>query len=149
MIFDSLDELARAAGTELGVSDWLVVDQQRIDRFADATDDHQWIHVDPERAATAQFGRTVAHGFLTLALIAPMTQQVMGVDGVSMVINYGLDRVRFITPVTVGSRVRARVELTTAQAVPGGLQVTRTVTVEVEGAPKPACVAESLLRYVR
>src|SRR5689334_20750168 len=148
MIFESLDELAAAVGTDLGTSDWITIDQERIDRFADATEDHQWIHVDEARAAEGPYGRTIAHGFLTLSLISPLGLQVMEVRGVAMGINYGLGKVRFITPVPVGARVRGRVELTEAHEVPGGLQVTRTITVEIEGETRPACVAESLVRYL-
>src|ERR1700734_3560210 len=110
-IFHNLDEFAKAAGPELGASDWLTVDQERIDEFAEATGDHQWIHVDPERAAAGPFGTTVAHGFLTLSLVPYFSTQLRSVEGVRMGINYGLDRVRFPTPVPVGSRLRARATL--------------------------------------
>ncbi|GAB3681636.1 MaoC family dehydratase [Actinocorallia lasiicapitis] len=148
MIFKDLDALAAAVGTELGVSDWITIDQDRVDRFADATEDHQWIHVDAERAAEGPYGRTIAHGFLTLSLISYFGQ-VARVEGVRMGVNYGLDRVRFITPVPVGSRVRGRTVLSAAHPVEGGLQTVRTITVEIEGAARPACVAESLVRYLR
>ena len=144
-----MDTLQPLLGTELGVSGWWDITQDRIDRFADATDDHQWIHVDRERAAAGPFGTTIAHGFLTLSLVVAMTAEVpLPVDPPRMGINYGLDRVRFITPVPVGSRIRARVVLAGAEEVPGGVQVKRTVTVELEGSEKPAMVAETLTRLV-
>ncbi|MEV6217645.1 MaoC family dehydratase [Nocardia sp. NPDC051833] len=147
--FADLDTLRAAAGTELGPSDWITIDQERIDRFADATGDHQWIHVDPVRAAAGPYGTTIAHGFLTLSLIVPITQQVMTVSAASAAINYGLDRVRFLTPVPVGSRIRGRVTLTEVTEVPGGVQAHRRVTVELAGAQRPACVADAIARYLR
>lgn len=146
--FPDLDSLRSAVGTTVGTSDWITVDQNRIDGFADATDDHQWIHVDTTRAADGPYGGTIAHGFLTLSLLAPVTQQVMSVSYARMALNYGLGKVRFISPVPVGSRVRGTVELTDVSDVPGGVQVTRTVTITAEDAPKPACVAENLVRYL-
>ncbi|WP_067547276.1 MaoC family dehydratase [Nocardia crassostreae] len=148
--FTDFDALRAAVGTEIGVSDWITVDQDRIDRFAAATGDHQWIYVDPERAAAGPYGRTIAHGFLTLSLMVPMTAQVMKVGGVRMAIKYGLNKVRFINPVPVGSRLRARVELTAVTDVRDGVQAERKVTIEVDGdgEPKIACVAESLARYL-
>jgi len=147
-VFTSADELAAAVGEELGVSDWLEVDQKRIDLFADATGDHQWIHVDPERAAGGPFGSTIAHGYLTLSLLPALVPQTMRVDGVRMGVNYGVNKVRFPAPVPVGSRVRARAEL--AGVTPVGenaVQVAAQVTVEREGGDKPVCVAETLSRY--
>ncbi|GAB2557419.1 MaoC family dehydratase [Nocardia heshunensis] len=146
--FSDFEQLRKAVGTELGVSDWITVDQQRINTFADATDDHQWIHVDAERAATGPYGRTIAHGFLTLSLTVPMTAQVMTVSAASMAINYGLNKVRFINPVPVDSRIRGRFTLDALTDIPGGVQAVRTVTVEIEGVDKPACVAESIARYL-
>lgn len=146
--FADFDALRAAAGTELGPGDWITIDQDRIDRFAEATGDHQWIHVDPVRAATGPYGATIAHGFLTLSLIVPITQQVMTVSAASAAINYGLDRVRFLTPVPVGSRIRGRVALTEVTEVPGGVQVHRRVTVELDGAERPACVADAIARYL-
>ncbi|MFD7846323.1 MaoC family dehydratase [Nocardia sp. NPDC059764] len=146
--FSDFDALRAAAGTELGVSDWITVDQQRIDTFADATDDHQWIHVDAARAAAGPYGRTIAHGFLTLSLVVPMTGQIMTVSAANMAINYGLDKVRFINPVLVDSRIRGRLTLDTVTDIPGGVQAVRTMTVEIEGADKPACIAESIARYL-
>jgi acyl dehydratase len=148
-VFGSVDDLAAAVGRELGTSDWITIDQERIDRFADATGDHQWIHVDPARAESGPYGRTIAHGFLTLALVAPIGQQVMSVTGARMTVNYGLGRVRFISPVPVGARVRGTVTLTDVTPVDGGVQATRRVTIEIEGSDRPACVAESLVRYYR
>lgn len=146
--FSSFDQLRAAAGTEIGVSDWITVDQKRIDTFADATDDHQWIHLDAQRAAAGPYGRTIAHGFLTLSLVVPLTAKVMTFSCASMAINYGLNKVRFITPVTVDSRIRARFTLDSVTDIPGGVQAVRTVTVEIAGEAKPACVAESIARYL-
>ncbi|MGW4350828.1 MaoC family dehydratase [Nocardia sp. NPDC004582] len=146
--FSDFDALRAAAGTELGVSDWITVDQHRIDTFADATDDHQWIHVDTARAAAGPYGRTIAHGFLTLSLVVPMTARIMTVSAASMAINYGLNKVRFINPVLVDSRIRGRLTLDTVTDIAGGVQAVRTMTVEIEGADKPACVAESIARYL-
>ncbi|MGW4122599.1 MaoC family dehydratase [Nocardia sp. NPDC004711] len=146
--FSDFDHLRAAAGTEIGVSDWITVDQQRIDTFADATDDHQWIHVDAARAAAGPYGRTIAHGFLTLSLVVPMTAQVMTVSAANMAINYGLNKVRFINPVPVDCRIRGRFTLDAVTDIPGGVQAVRTVTVEIEGQDKPACVAESIARYL-
>lgn len=147
--FADLDALAAAVGTELGVSDWMQIDQDRIDTFADATGDHQWIHVDADKAAQGPYGRTIAHGFLTLSLLVPLSNQATTVGGIRMGINYGLNKVRFITPVPSGGRIRARVHLDSVTEIPGGLQAVRTVTIELEGADKPACVAESIVRYLK
>ncbi|WP_040856536.1 MaoC family dehydratase [Nocardia niigatensis] len=146
--FSDFDQLRAAAGTELGVSDWITIDQQRIDTFADATDDHQWIHVNAARAAAGPYGRTIAHGFLTLSLIVPMTAQVMTVSAATMAINYGLNKVRFLNPVLVDTRIRGRSTLDAVTDIPGGVQAVRTVTVDIEGQDKPACVAESIARYL-
>ncbi|MBO0852942.1 MAG: MaoC family dehydratase [Nocardia sp.] len=146
--FADLDALQGAVGTELGVSDWMEIDQKRIDLFAEATGDHQWIHVDPEKAAAGPYGRTIAHGFLTLSLLVPLANQATTVAGVKMGINYGLNKVRFITPVPSGGRIRAKVHLDSMTDIPGGFQAVRTVTVELEGADKPACVAENIVRYL-
>jgi len=144
--FASLGELRALVGQELGVSDWLTVDQRRIDLFAEATDDHQWIHVDPARAAAGPFGATVAHGFLTLSLLPPLFAGGFEIDGIRMGINYGLNRVRFPAPVRVGSRLRGRFKLLAYEPLEGGAQLTVEVTVELEGSSKPACVAESVTR---
>ncbi|MEW2221902.1 MaoC family dehydratase [Streptomyces sp. NPDC006990] len=147
-VFSSASELRAAVGQELGVSDWLEVDQKRIDLFADATGDHQWIHVDPERAAAGPFGSTIAHGYLTLSLLPALVPQILRVEGVRMGVNYGTDKVRFPAPVPVGSRLRARATLADVSETPdGGVQVAAQVTVEREGGDKPVCVAVSLSRY--
>ncbi len=141
-------DLEHLVGTEIGVTDWLEMTQDRIDAFADATDDHQWIHVDPEKAAAGPFGRTIAHGFLTLSLTVPMTYSIeLDVGEPKMAINYGLEKVRYPAPVPVGSRIRARVELASVSDVRGGIQVNRGVTMEVEGSEKPSMVAETVTRY--
>nr|WP_231708825.1 MaoC family dehydratase [Arthrobacter sp. zg-Y20] len=129
-------------------SDWITIDQERINMFADATDDHQWIHVDPERAADGPFGSTIAHGYLSLALLPALASGRFRVDGMVMGVNYGLDRVRFPHPVPVGSRVRARSEIASVEQVDRGVRVKLLVTVEIEGVDKPAAVAESISLYV-
>jgi acyl dehydratase len=141
-----LADLAALVGQEIGVSDWLTVDQARIDLFAQATGDHQWIHVDPERAAAGPFGSTVAHGFLTLSLVPQLFATAFDIDDVRMGVNYGLNRVRFTHPVPVGGRVRGHFTLEAFEPLPGGAQLTVLATVELEGAPKPACVAETVSR---
>ena len=146
MGFASLDDLRAAVGTEVGHGRWLDVSQERIDKFADATGDHQWIHVDPERAASGPFGGTIGHGFLSLSLLPALTDGLTTVDGVTIGVNYGLNKVRFPAPVPVGSRVRGRVELLSVDDVPGGVQLTSRVTVEREGGDKPVCVAETITR---
>ena len=142
-----MDELADLVGSELGVSDWQVVTQDQVNLFADATGDHQWIHVDPERARSGPFGQTIAHGFLTLALQPALLHDLALVDGYRLAVNYGLNRVRFPAPVPVGARIRARAILKAAEAVAGGTQVVLESTVEVEGQDKPGCVAETVTRY--
>jgi acyl dehydratase len=146
--FQGVEELRAAVGEDLGTSSWITVDQKRIDLFADATDDHQWIHVDPERAATGPFGRTVAHGFLTVALLPAFGWDTFTVEGVSMTVNYGMNKVRFPAPVPVGSRVRGHSKLLDVTDVNGGVAATIGGTVEIEDSPKPACVAEVVLRYL-
>lgn len=148
-VFDDFAALRAAVGTTLGTSRWITVDQNMIDLFAAATGDHQWIHTDPDRAADGPYGSTIAHGFLTLALLAPISQQVMSVASARMAINYGLDKVRFISPVLSGSRVCGTVELTAVTDVADGVQATRTITITAAGSPRPACVAEHLVRYLR
>ena len=145
----AIDELPRAVGIDLGHTDWVEVGQERIDRFAEATGDHQWIHVDAERAAAGPFGTTIAHGYLTLSLISMLLPDLMTVEGASMGINYGTNKVRFPAPVPAGSRVRASGTLTAADEVAGGYQVVATVAIEVEGSEKPACVAECVSRFLR
>ncbi|MER5970049.1 MaoC family dehydratase [Streptomyces sp. NPDC002055] len=146
-VFGSLDELRAAVGEQLGTSDWLEVDQKRIDLFADATGDHQWIHVDPEKAAAGPFGTTIAHGYLTLSLLPALVPQLMRVDGVRMGINYGANKVRFPSPVPVGSRLRATGKISEVSEVTDGVQLTTVVTVEREGGDKPVCVAETVSRF--
>jgi acyl dehydratase len=140
------EEAKALIGQELGVGDWLEVSQDRINQFADATGDHQWIHVDPERAAQGPFGTTIAHGYLTLSLIPSLGGGGLPITGAKMGINYGLDRVRFIAPVKVGSRVRARRKLLDVTEGEGFVQLKTEVTIEIEGQNKPACVAETLSR---
>ena len=147
-VFTGIDEVKAAAGTDLGVTDWYEITQRQVDVFADATEDHQWIHVDPERAAKGPFGGPVAHGYLTLSLLSMFIGQLWRVDGLKMVVNYGLNKVRFPSPVLVGKRIRARGEVQSVAEAKQGLQLTMLVTVEIEGADKPACVAESLALLV-
>jgi acyl dehydratase len=144
--FERLTDLQALVGQEIGLSDWITVDQQRIDLFADATGDHQWIHVDPVRAAAGPYGATVAHGFLTLSLLPEMSASAFDVDHIKMGVNYGLNRVRFPAPVPVGSRLRGRFKLLSYEAIDGGAQLTVEVTMEREGTAKPVCVAESVTR---
>ncbi len=148
--FTNVEQLQQAAGEELGSSDWLLVEQDRVDRFAEATDDHQWIHVDAERAAAGPFGGTIAHGYLTLSLLPRFAWEIYTVENTTTAINYGLNRVRFIHPVRVGSRVRSTATLVSVDEVPGGAQlvVSQRVDVEVDGKPKPACVAETISRVL-
>src|SRR5579859_838342 len=141
--FTSADELKAAVGTHLGFSDWLVIDQERIDRFAEATGDHQWIHVDPERAKDGPFGTTIAHGYLTLSITNMFLPQLVTVSTAKLGINYGANKVRFPAPVPVGSRIRVGGEVLEATDVAGCVQVIVQLTVEVEGGAKPACVVES------
>lgn len=143
----TLAGLQALVGQEIGVSDWVTVDQRRIDLFAEATGDRQWIHVDPARAAAGPFGATVAHGFLTLSLLAELGDSAFAIDDVVMGLNYGLDRVRFPAPVKAGSRVRGRFVLQSFTALQdGGAQLAVEATIEIEGGGKPACVAVSLTR---
>ena len=144
--YATLAELQALLGQELGVSDWRVVDQARIDAFAQATGDLQWIHVDPQRAAAGPFGATVAHGFLTLSLLPLFGEAALAIDDVRMGVNYGLNRVRFAAPVRAGSRLRGRFRLLAYEPIEGGAQLTMQVTIELEGSEKPACVAESVSR---
>ena len=146
--FSGLDEFVAAQGSQLGPTDWLEVTQERVNLFADATDDHQWIHVDPERAANGPFGGTIAHGLLTLSLLPHFTHQLYTVDNIAMAVNYGYNKVRFITPVRVGSKIRARAEIAKIDQLDGAVQATVPVTVEIEGSDKPAAVAESIVRFI-
>jgi acyl dehydratase len=138
--------LREAAGRHVGYTEWQEMTQERVNQFADATDDHQFIHVDPERAAQTPFGGTVAHGFLSLSLLAPVTTQLVKVTDAVMGVNYGLDRVRFPAPLPVGGQWRGGVEIIEVSEIPGGLQIKQRVTIEVKGSPKPAVVADSIVR---
>ena len=145
---ESIAKLRDYVGRDVAVSDWLEVSQERINLFAEATEDRQWIHTDPERAAReSPFKETIAHGFLTLSLLSELGKRAMSVGGVRMGINYGLDRVRFVSPVPAGSRIRGRFTLSALADISGGVQVTWKVTVEREGGDKPSCIAEWLVRY--
>jgi acyl dehydratase len=144
-ILDDLDELAGITGQELGTSQWLEIDQERVDRFADATGDHQWIHVDVERAAAGPFGGTIAHGYLTLSLVPLLASQVFSLETPGAKLNYGVNRVRFPHPVRVGSRIRSRVVMGEVNDLPTGTQLTFRHTIEVEGQDKPGCVAETVV----
>ena len=144
---EGLDGALSLAERELGPTEWRQISQEQVDLFAEATGDHQWIHVDRERAAQSPLGGTIAHGHLTLSLLPSFLAEMVEVEGVAMKVNYGLNRVRFPTPVLVGSRVRARARVERAERIPGGVEVEVWVTVEVEGQEKPACVAQSLARY--
>ncbi len=148
--FSSIDEmLAVVPGTHLGFSGWRQVTQHQVDLFADATSDHQWIHVDPERASTGPFGGTIAHGYLTLALAVPFVDEIFSVEGVAMGLNYGTNKVRFPAPVPVGSRVRAGASVASAEPVDGGGQITLDLVFEVDGGSKPVCVAQVIYRFYR
>jgi len=141
----SYDEVAGLAGQEIGASDWVTIDQDRIDKFADATGDHQWIHIDVERAKKEMpGGKTIAHGYLTLSLLPMLAAQIMRITGVSRGINYGSNKVRFTNMVPVGSRVRAKQKLMSVEARAGGLQLINEMTIEIEGQDRPACVAETI-----
>ena len=146
-VFADVEELRGAVGEDLGTSPWVTVDQKRVDTFADATDDHQWIHVDPEAAAEGPFGKTVAHGFLTVALMPKFGWDTFKVEGVSMTVNYGLNKVRFPAPLRVGSRIRMQVALAEVKALDGGAEAVYRLTYEVEGETKPCCVADLVFRY--
>ena len=146
-VFKHPAELQQAQGEHLGCSDWLVIDQNRINLFADATGDHQWIHVDPERAKDGPFGKCIAHGYLTLSLVNLFLPQIIDVQGISMGVNVGCEKIRFPAPVPVGSRVRGSGELVSAEEVKGGVQSVVRVTVEIEGQDKPACVVDTISRY--
>ena len=144
----NLTDLGSLVGQDIATSDWIAITQDRINAFADATDDHQWIHIDPERAsAETPFGTTIAHGFLTLSLISALMRDAVTIDGARMTLNYGLNRVRFVSPVPSGSRIRARITLANTDDMGDSLQATWNVTIEREGADKPALVAEWIVRY--
>lgn len=147
-IYANLAEFESAAGAELGPTDWVEVGQERINLFADATDDHQWIHVDPLRAKDGPFGGTIAHGLLTLSLLPRFMHELYSVEGVTMAINYGFNKVRFITPVTVGAKIRASARVEQVTRVGDAVQATLITTIDIDGATKPAAVIESIVRYV-
>jgi acyl dehydratase len=143
------DKLLTMAGADLGATDWLEITQDRVNLFADATDDHQWIHVDPERAKDGPFGAPIAHGFLTLSLLIPFWGELFDVEGVTTKVNYGLDRVRFTSPVRVGSKVRMVGQIAEVTEVKGGAQIKVNATIEIEGQERPAVVAEFLARFYK
>ncbi len=143
-----VDGVKAAVGSTLGVSDWRTITQEAVDRFADATGDHQWIHVDPERAASGPFGGPIAHGYLTLSLAPVLISEVVDLEDVQMGVNYGCNKVRFISPVPVGKAVRMTAVLSGADDVPGGVQATIDLTFEIEGVDKPACVAQVVYRWL-
>ena len=144
-VFTTLDEVSAASGEELGTSEWLSIEQDRVDRFAEATGDHQWIHVDVEKAASGPFGGTIAHGYLTLSLVPFLGSQVVRFETPGAKLNYGANKVRFPNPVLVGKRIRAHVTLTDVADLPAGKQLTLTYVIEIEDEPKPACVAETVV----
>ena len=147
VVFSNADELIVAEGRDLGVTDWVEIRQQRIDQFADATDDHQWIHVDPERAKDGPFGACIAHGYLTLALANLFLPQLVSYQRLKMGVNYGCDKVRFPAPVKVNARIRGRGEVVAAEPVKGdGVQVTVRISVEIDGSDKPGCVVDTISR---
>ena len=146
-VFNAPAELLGQESRHLGYSEWLEIDQQRIDLFAEATGDHQWIHVDPERAAEGPFGKTIAHGYLTLSLANLFLPEVLKVENVSMGVNYGCEKVRFPAPVPVGSRLRGGGEIVSAEEVKGGVQVVVRMTIEVEGSDRPGCVVDTISRF--
>lgn len=143
-VFEGLEQVEAAIGEHVGHSDWMEITQERVDAFAEATGDHQWIHVDPDRAAEGPYGTTIAHGYLTLSLLPVLGAEIMEIRGFSMMINYGLGKVRFPAAVPVGSRIRAGIELSALERRPSGVQLTSEVTVEIEGGGRPAVVAETL-----
>ena len=147
-VLDGIEAVQKAAGSHLGYSDWLEITQERIDQFADATGDHQWIHVDPERAKDGPYGTTIAHGYLTMSLSNFFLPQVVEVQGFALGINYGVNKVRFPAPVPVGSRVRAGVQLSAVEPIDGGVQTVMLITIEVDGGVKPACIIEAVSRYL-
>jgi acyl dehydratase len=147
-IINGIDELKALVGEELGTSDWMEITQDRVDTFAEATGDHQWIHVDPERAKDGPFGGTIAHGYLTMSLSPVLLPQIVTVTGFSMALNYGLDKLRFPSPVPVGSKLRLSAKLLAVDDVKGGVQTTYELTYQVDGSEKPACVAQAVYRWL-
>jgi acyl dehydratase len=147
-VFSSFEEIEAAAGEEIGTTDWVEITQERVDQFAEATGDHQWIHVDVAAAKNGPFGGTIGHGYLTLALCAPFLGELCTVGGITMGINYGVDKARFITPVSAGGRVRGAGEILSTSEIPGGVQAVVRITIELEGAAKPAAVVDTVSRYL-
>ena len=147
VVFKSPHDLKDAVGKHLGYSDWLTMEQDRVDKFADATNDHQWIHVDAERAKTGPFGATIAHGYLTLSLVSSFMPQIFEVHGFEFAVNYGTNKVRFPAPVKVGSRIRGGAEILSVEEAKGGILSVVRVTVEIEGEERPACIAEPVSLY--
>ena len=145
--FTSGADLVASVGQEIGVSDWHEIPQSQIDLFAEATGDDQWIHVDPEQAKEGPYGTTIAHGYLTLSLLAPLMKTTYRIEGAKMAVNYGLNKVRFAAPVRVGSRVRVRVSLASVDEIPNGVQSVWSAVIELEGSAKPACIAEPVTRH--
>lgn len=146
-IYSSAEQLLAAEGQDLGATDWIEIDQARVNLFAEATGDHQWIHVDPERAASGPFGGCIAHGYLTLSLVNLFLPQLIQVDNLRMGVNYGCDRVRFPAPVRVGARIRGRGEVVRVEQVGAAVQATVRVSVEIEGGERPGCVVDTISRY--
>ncbi|WBQ03324.1 MaoC family dehydratase [Kribbella sp. CA-293567] len=147
--FTGVDEVVDAVGTQLGETAWLEITQEQVNQFAEATGDHQWIHVDVDRAAKGPYGGTIAHGYLTLSLIAHFGEQLLSIEGVTAKLNYGVNKVRFPSPVPVGSRIRASASIAGAQETPAGVQISLQWVIELEGSTKPACVAETVVLLVR
>jgi acyl dehydratase len=147
-VFENLDDVRDAVGQHLGYSEWLEITQDRVDLFAEATGDHQWIHVDPERAAAGPFGGPIAHGYLTLSLSNFFLPQIVEVRGISAGVNYGVNKIRYPSPVLVGAKIRGGAELAAVEEVAGGIQTTMVITIEIDGDAKPACVIESISRYL-
>lgn len=147
-VFENPAALLSAVGTDLGATEWMEITQERVNQFADATGDHQWIHVDPDKAASGPFGAPIAHGYLTLALTNLFLPQLLVVENISMGVNYGVNKVRFPSPVIVGSSIRASGVVSAAIEVAGGVQAVVTLTVEIEGGAKPACIVESISRFL-
>jgi acyl dehydratase len=147
LVYASPRDMIGQEGTKLGPTDWLVIEQKRIDRFADATEDHQWIHVDPVRAKDGPFGKTIAHGYLTLSLANKFLPELVEVQGFSHGVNVGTDKTRFLAPVTVGSRIRGTGEIVAIEEIKGAIQSIVRITIELEGSDKPACVVDTINRY--
>jgi acyl dehydratase len=146
-IFSSPHELVNAVGEHLGYSSWVNVSQDRINQFADATDDHQWIHIDPDKSRQGPFGQTIAHGFLTMSMVSSFMPMIFSVENIAMGINYGVNKVRFPSPVLVNSQIRGGAELISVEEIKGGIQVIIRVTVEIKDQEKPACIVETITRY--